>query len=104
MRLFHALMSWQNVPHRWARWMVLRVALKLVRLDYLLFEVVQSLPMPPDLDEMREFEVAENSSVRLASTLEDVQGNYLQPAIQELWSVAQTSDVALRRELPGGRR
>lgn len=104
MRLFHALMSWLNVPHRGARWMVLRVALKLVLLDYLLFEVVQSLPMPPDLDEMREFEVAENSSVRLASTLEDVQGNYLQPAIQELWSVVQTSDVALRRELSGGQR
>ena len=104
MRLFHALMSWQNVPHRCARWMVLRVALKLVRLDYLLFEVVQSLPMPPDLDEMCRFETPESSSVRLASTLEDVQGNYLQPAIQMLWSVVQTSDVALRRELPGGRR
>ncbi len=104
MRLFHALMSWQNVPHRWARWMVLRVALKLTRLDYLLFEVVQSLPMPPDLDEMRDFEVAENSSVRLASTLEEVQAEYLRPAIQTLWSVAQTSDVALRRELSGGQR
>jgi len=104
MRLFHALMSWQNVPHRWARWMILRVALKLTRLDYLLFEVVQSLPMPPDLDEMREFEVAESSSVRLASTLEEVQAEYLRPAIQVLWSVAQTSDVALRRELSGGRR
>lgn len=104
MRLFHALMSWQNVPHRWARWMILRIALKLTRLDYLLFEVVQSLPMPPDLDEMREFEVAESSSVRLASTLEEVHAEYLQPAIQTLWSVAQTSDVALRRELSGGRR
>ena len=104
MRLVHALMSWQNVPHRWARWMILRIALKLTRLDYLLFEVVQSLPMPPDLDEMREFEVAESSSVRLASTLEEVHSEYLQPAIQTLWSVAQTSDVALRRELSGGRR
>ncbi len=104
MRLFHALMSWQNVPHRWARWMVLRVALKLVRLDYLLFEVVQSLPMPADLDQMRHFDVAESSSVRLASTLEEVQTDYLQPAIQVLWSVAQTSEVALRREVSGGRR
>ncbi len=104
MRLLHALMSWQNVPYRWARWMILRAALKLVRLDYLLFEVVQSLPMPPDLDEMRQFETPENSSVRLASTLEEVQAEYLRPAIQVLWSVAQTSDVALRREVSGGRR
>ncbi len=104
MRLFHAFMSWQNVPHRWARWMVLRVALKLTRLDYLLFEVVQSLPMPADLDQMRRFDAAESSSVRLASTLEEVQADYLQPAIQMLCSVVQTSDVALRREVPGGRR
>ena len=104
MRLFHELMSWQNVPHRWARWMILRVALKLARLDYLLFEVVQSLPMPPDLDRMRRFDVAESSSVRLASTLEEVQADYLQPAIQVLSSVAQTSDAALRREVSGGRR
>ena len=104
MRLWHALMSWQNVPHRWARWMVLRVALRLVRLDYLLFEVVQSLPMPADLDLMRRFNVAENSSVRLASTLEEVQADYLQPAIKTLWHVAQTSDVALRREVSGGGR
>ncbi len=87
MRLFHALMSWQNVPHRWARWMILRVALKLARLDYLLFEVVQSLPMPADLDQMRRFHVAESSSVRLASTLEEVQADYLKPAIDVLWSV-----------------
>ena len=104
MRLFHALMSWQNVPHRWARWMVLRVALKLVRLDYLLFEVVQSLLMPADLDQMRRFSVAESSSVRLASTLEEVQAEYLQPAIQVLWSVTQISDVGLRREVSGGGR
>ena len=104
MRLFHALMSWQNVPHRWARWMILRVALRLARLDYLLFEVVQSLPMPTDLDRMRRFDVAESSSVRLASTLEEVQTDYLQPAIHVLSSVAQTTDSALRREVSGGRR
>ncbi len=104
MRLLHGLLSWLNVPHRLARWMILRVALKLARLDYLLFEVVQSLPLPADLDQMRQFTVAENSSVRLASTLEEVQAEFLQPAIQTLCSVAQTSDVALRRELSGGRR
>ena len=104
MRLLHAFMSWQNVPHRWARWMILRVALKLVRLDYLLFEVIQSLPMPADLDRMRRFDVAESSSVRLASTLEEVQSDYLQPAIQMLLSVVQASEVALRREVSGGRR
>ena len=74
------------------------------RLDYLLFEVVQSLPMPADLEEMRQFEVAESSAVRLASVLEEVQAEYLQPAIQTLFSVAQTSDLALRRELSRGRR
>ena len=50
---------------------------------------------------MREFTVPENSAVRMASTLESVQSAYLRPAIQELWTVAQTSDVALRRELAG---
>ncbi len=99
MRLFHALLSWLSVPDRWARWMVLKVTWRLVRLDYLLFEVVQALPMPADLDRMREFTVPESSAVRMASTLESVQSDYLRPAIQELWAVAQTSDVALRREL-----
>ena len=99
MRLFHALLSWLSVPERWARWMVLRATWRLVRLDYLLFEVVQALPMPADLDRMREFRVPENSAVRMASTLESVHSDYLQPAIQELWAVVQTSDVMLRREL-----
>ncbi len=98
MRLFHALLSWL-VPDRWARWMVLKVTLRLVRVDYLLFEVVQALPMPADLERMRNFKVPENSAVRIASTLESVQSDYLKPAIQELWTLAQTSDVALRREL-----
>lgn len=99
MRVIHALLSWLSVPDRWARWMVLKAVDRLVRLDYLLFEVVQALPMPADLESMRDFTVPESSSVRLASTLESVQSDYLQPAIQELWAVAQTSDVALRREL-----
>ncbi len=34
MRLFHALLSWLSVPDRWARWMVLKVVCRLVRLDY----------------------------------------------------------------------
>ncbi len=101
MRLIHALLSWLSVPDRWARWMVLMVVGRLVRLDYLLFEVVQALPMPADLEAMRNFTVPESSSVRLCSTLESVQSDYLRPAIQELWAVAQTSDVALRRELSG---
>ena len=101
MRLIHALLSWLSVPDRWARWMVLKAVDRLVRLDYLLFEVVQALPMPPDLERMRNFTVSESSSVRMASTLESVQSDYLRPAIQELWAVAQTSDVALRRELAG---
>ncbi len=101
MRLIHELLSWLSVPDRWARWMVLKVAWRLVRLDYLLFEVVQALPMPADLERMRDFTVPESSSVRLASTLESVQSDYLRQAIQELWAVAQTSDVALRRELAG---
>ena len=101
MRLFHALLSWLSVPDRWARWMVLKIAWRLVRLDYLLFEVVQALPMPADLDRMRDFTVPESSAVRMASTLESVQSDYLRPAIQELWAVVQTSDVALRRELSG---
>ncbi len=100
MRLIHALLSWLSVPDRWARWMVLKVVSRLVQLDYLLFEV-QTLPIPADLEAMRDFAVAESSSVRLASTLESVQSDYLRPAIQELWVVAQTSDVALRRELSG---
>ncbi len=104
MRLLHGLLSWLSVPERWARWMVLRVTLKLMRLDYLLFEVVQALPMPPDLDRMREFTVPENSAVRMASMLESVQADYLRPAIHELWAVVQTSDAALRRETSGGRR
>ncbi len=104
MRLFHALLSWLSVPDRWARWMVLMVAWRLVRLDYLLFEVVQALPMPADLDRMREFTVPESSAVRMASTLESVQADYLRPAIQELWAVVRTSDVALRRELERRRR
>ncbi len=99
MRLFHALLSWLSVPDRWARWMVLKVTWRLMRLDYVLFEVVQALPMPADLDRMREFTVPESSAVRMASTLESVQSDYLRPAIQELWAVAQTSDVGLRREL-----
>lgn len=99
MRVIHALLSWLSVPDRWARWMVLKAVDRLVRLDYLLFEVVQALPMPADLESMRDFTVPESSSVRLASTLESVQSDYLRPAIQELWAVAQTSDVALRREL-----
>ncbi len=99
MRLIHALLAWLSVPDRWARWMVLKVAWRLVRLDYLLFEVVQALPMPADLDCMRDFTVPESSAVRMASTLESVQSDYLRPAIQELWAVVQTSDVALRREL-----
>ena len=99
MRVFHALLSWLNLPERWARWMVLKVVCRLVRLDFLLFEVVQALPMPADLDRMREFKVPENSAVRMASMLESVQSDYLQPAIQELWAVVQVSDVALRREL-----
>ena len=99
MRGFHALLSWLSVPDRWARWMVLKVTLRLVRLDYLLFEVVQALPMPADLERMRKFEVPESSAVRIAATLESVQSDYLKPAIQELWALAQTSDVALRREL-----
>lgn len=101
MRVIHALLSWLSVPDRWARWMVLKAVDRLVRLDYLLFEVVQALPMPADLESMHDFTVPESSSVRLASTLESVQSDYLQPAIQELWAVAQTSDVALRRELSG---
>ena len=101
MRLIHTLLSWLSVPDRWARWMVLKAVDRLVRLDYLLFEVVQALPMPPDLESMRDFTVPESSSVRMASTLESVQAEYLRPAIQELWAVAQTSDVALRRELSG---
>ena len=99
MKLFHALLSWLSVPDRWARWVVLKVTWRLVRLDYLLFEVVQALPMPADLDQMREFKVPESSAVRLASTLERVQSDYLQPAIEELFAVVRTSDVALRREL-----
>jgi hypothetical protein len=99
MRLIHALLSWLSVPDRWARWMVLKTVDRLVRLDYLLFEVVQALPMPPDLERMRSFTVPESSAVRMASTLESVQSDYLRPAIQELWAVAQTSDVALRREM-----
>ena len=101
MRLIHALLAWLSVPDRWARWMVLQAVNRLVRLDYLLFEVVQALPMPPDLESMREFTSPENSAVRMASMLESVQAEYLRPAIQELWAVAQTSDVALRRELTG---
>ena len=101
MRLIHALLSWLSVPDRWARWMVLKAVDRLVRLDYLLFEVVQALPMPPDLDSMRELKSPENSAVRMASMLESVQAEYLRPAIQELWAVAQTSDAALRRELAG---
>jgi hypothetical protein len=103
MRLIHELLSWLSVPDRWARWMVLKVVDRLVRLDYLLFEVVQALAMPADLERMRDFTVPESSSVRLASTLESVQSDYLRPAIQELWAVAQTSDVALRRELAGAK-
>jgi len=99
MRLIHVLLSWLSVPDRWARWMVLLAVNRLVRLDYLLFEVVQALPVPPDLDRMRDYKVPESSAVRMASTLESVQAEYLRPAIQELWAVAQTSDVALRREL-----
>ena len=79
--------------------MVLKVVCRLVRLVYLLFEVVQALPMPADLERMREFTVPESSAVRLASTLESVQSDYLQPAIEELRAVLQISDVALRREL-----
>jgi len=79
--------------------MVLKVVCRLMRLDHLLFEVVQSLQMPADLDRMRDFTVPETSAVRMASTLESVQAEYLRPAIEELWTVAQTSDVALRREL-----
>ena len=99
MRQLHGWLSWLSVPERWARWMVLRATWKLMRLDYLLFEVVQALPMPADLEQMREFLVPETSAVRMASTLESVQSDYLRPAIQELWAVVQTSDVALRREL-----
>ncbi len=40
MRLLHGLLSWLNVPHRWARWMVLKAICRLVRLDYQLFELV----------------------------------------------------------------
>ncbi len=104
MRLINGLLSWLNVPHRWARWMVLKAVCRLVRLDYLLFEVVQALPMPADLDRMRDFTVAESSAVRMASTLESVQSDYLQPAIEELRAALQTSDVALRRELSRRRR
>jgi hypothetical protein len=99
MRLLHGLLSWLNVPHRWARWVVLKAVCRLVRLDYLLFEVVQALPMPADLEQMRSFTVPESSAVRMASTLESVQSDYLQPAIEELRTVLQTSDVALRAEL-----
>ncbi len=79
MRLIHALLTWLSVPDRWARWMVLKAVDRLVRLDYLLFEVVQALPMPPDLDSMREFRSPENSAVRMASMLESVQAEYLRP-------------------------
>ena len=99
MRLFHGLLSWLTVPNRWARWMVLRVVNRLVWLDYLLFEVVQALPMPPDLDQMRKFSVPEDSAVRIATMVESVQTAYLRPAIQELWAVTQTSDPALRAEV-----
>ncbi len=99
MRLFHALLSWLSLPDRWARRMVLKIAWRLVRLDYLL-----SLPMPADLDRMREFTVPESSAVRMASTLESVQADYLRPAIQALWAVVRPSDVALRRELERRRR
>ncbi len=101
MRLIYTVLAWLSVPDRWARWMVLKAVDQLVRLDYLLFEVVQALPMPPDLESMREFTSPENSAVRMASTLESVQSAYLRPAIQELWAVALTSGVARRRELAG---
>lgn len=100
MRLLHGLLCWLRVPERWARWRVLRVTLKLMWLDYLLFEVVQTLPLPADLEQMRKLVVPETSAVRMASMLESVQGDYLKPAIQELWAVVQTSDAALRREGP----
>ena len=104
MRLIHGLLSFLSVPHRWARWMILRATLRLERLDYQLFEVIQCLPVPADLEEMRRFEVAETSSVRMASTLEEVQAEYLRPAIDRLIEAAQASDVGLRRELLGGSR
>ena len=63
MRLFHACLSWLSLPDRWARWMVLKATWRLVRLDQLLFEVVQALPMPADLERMHEFKVPESSAV-----------------------------------------
>lgn len=59
MRLLHGLLSRLKVPNRWARWMVLRAAWRLMLVGYVLFEVVQTLPMPSDLDEMRDLMLAQ---------------------------------------------
>ncbi len=97
MRLLEAILDLLNPP-RSPRLAVLDVALELQRLDYRLFEILDSVRLPVDVGKMREERVPRTVLAEIYGIVEMVKSDYLQEAIRSLLKVCETTEEELREE------
>ncbi len=106
MRLLEIIVDLLNPP-RSPRLAVLDVALELQRLDYRLFEILNSMRLPLDVSKMREERVPRTVLAEIYGIVEMVKHDYLNDAIRSLLKVCETTEEELREEffeVHGGRR
>ncbi len=97
MRLLETVLDLLN-PLRSPRLAVLDVALELQRLDYRLFEILDSMRLPLDVGKMREERVPRSVLAEIYGIVEMVKHDYLHDAIGSLLKVCETTEEELRAE------
>lgn len=77
---------------------VVEVAVELVRINKRLNDLAQSVPLPPDIEQMRKNRVPETGAVYLHGMIDVVRQDLLDDAIATLLAGANRRDVDLREE------
>jgi hypothetical protein len=74
------------------------IALQLVALEDRLTRIAESLPVPPDQNDMLEHRIPYDLTTKLAGMIQCVVADEIRPAIEYLEGAARVTDDDLRRE------
>ena len=80
------------------RWALVDLAGEFMRLDQRIFELLQRIPLPADVEQMWDLEIGTDVAAELYGSLRCVKRDLVEEAISTLRAAAQTTEEQLRKE------
>ena len=98
------LKSTEGEPKQALRRALMELVTELMRLDQQMFEILQRISLPADVEQMWDLKVAYSVTAGLHSGLRCVKTDLVEEAISRLRKTAQSTDEELREEFRDGQR